>query len=101
MRFAGVAKLHLGADAEAVAWLRQSVEANRNFPLTHFLLAAVLGLLGKLDEARTAAKAGLALNPGFTIGRMRTVARSSDNPAFLAGHERVCMGLRATGVPGG
>ena len=66
MLFVGIAKLHLGADAEAVAWLRRSIEANRNYPLAHFHLAAALALLGQLDEARAAAQAGLALDPGFT-----------------------------------
>jgi hypothetical protein len=42
--------------------LRRSIGANRNFPPTHFWLAAALGLLGALDEAQTAAKAGLALD---------------------------------------
>jgi TolB-like protein len=39
----GAAKLQINADAEAVAWLRQSVEANRNASLVHFGLAAVFG----------------------------------------------------------
>jgi hypothetical protein len=56
--------------------------------------------LGALDEARTAAKAGLALNPGFTIRRFRAT-KSSDNPTFLVGHERACMGMRLAGVPEG
>ena len=76
MRFVGVAKLQLAADVEAVGWLRRSVEANRNHPLAHFSLAAALGLIGALDEARTAAKAGL-------------------------GRERVCEGMRLAGVPEG
>jgi len=54
MRFVGVAKLQLGADAEAVGWLRRSMEANRNHPLTHFALAAALGLLGALSSCTTA-----------------------------------------------
>jgi hypothetical protein len=32
--------MQLGADAEAVAWLRRSIEANRNLPFLHFELAA-------------------------------------------------------------
>src|SRR5215469_16816634 len=32
MHYAGVAKILLGADAEAVGWLRRSIEANRNLP---------------------------------------------------------------------
>ena len=85
---------------EAVAWFRRSIEANRNFPSTHFALAAALGLIGALDEARAAAKVGLSLNPGFTIRRFR-VSASSDNPTYLAGLERACTGMRLAGVPEG
>jgi TolB-like protein/class 3 adenylate cyclase/Flp pilus assembly protein TadD len=98
MQFIGVAKIQLGADAEAAVWLRRSVEANRNSPFTHFLLAAALGLQGFVDEARTAAAAGLALNPGFTIGLFRA-SQPSDNPTFLAGRERLYSGIRLAGVP--
>ena len=98
--FVGAAKLHLATDAEAVAWLRRSIEANRNFPTSHFALAAALGLLGAIDEARAAAKAALALNPGFTIRRLLT-HKFSDNPTYLAGRERMCEGLRLAGVPEG
>jgi TolB-like protein/class 3 adenylate cyclase len=96
----GRAKIQLGVDAEAVAWLRRSIEANRNFPLAHFALAAALALIGALDEARTAAKAGLALNPSFTIRRFY-VGASSDNPMYLAGRDRLCEGLRLAEVPEG
>jgi len=84
----GRAKIQLDADAEAAAWLRRSIETNRNYPLAHFALAAALALSGALDEARSAAKAGLSLNPGFTIRRMRA-STTSDNPAYLAGLERL------------
>ena len=77
MMFVGLAKLQLNADAEAVAWLRRSIEANRNYPLAHFHLAAALALLGLLDEARAAAQAGLALNPSFTIRRFRASHRAT------------------------
>jgi tetratricopeptide (TPR) repeat protein len=100
MHFGGVARIQLGADAEAVGWFRRSIEANRNSPLTHFSLAAALGLQGSLDEARTAATAGLALNPGFTIGRLRA-SRPSDDPRFLAGRERLYKGMVLAGVPEG
>jgi TolB-like protein len=100
MHFVGVAKMHLGADAEAVSWERRSIEANRNFPIAHFGLASALALLGALDEARTAAKAGLALDPDFTIHRFRN-SRLSDNPTVLAGQDRFCEGMRMAGVPEG
>jgi predicted Zn-dependent protease len=92
--------LQLGADAEAVTWLQRSIDANRNFPLTHFILAAALGLLGEMNEARTAAKAGLALQSDFTISRLRAVTYS-DNATYLAARERLCMGMRLAGVPEG
>jgi TolB-like protein/class 3 adenylate cyclase len=97
MQFAGFTKLLLGADAEAVAWLRRSLEVNRNYPLAHFHLAAALALLGSLEEARDAARAGLALDPTFTIRRMR--GRLSDDPTFRAGVKRVLEGMRMAGVP--
>jgi TolB-like protein len=96
--FVGIAKAQLGADAEAASWLRRSIEANRNFPLAHFHLAEALALLGQLDDARAAAQAGLALDPGFNLHRYRVNALS-DNPVYLAGRERSYQGMRMAGVP--
>jgi TolB-like protein/Flp pilus assembly protein TadD len=100
MMFVGSAKFQLGADAEAVAWYRRGIEANRNHPVGHLFLAAALTRLGALDEAKAAVRAGLALDPSFTIRRMR-VNVPSDNPAFLAGRERMYEGMRLAGVPEG
>jgi TolB-like protein/Tfp pilus assembly protein PilF len=100
LHFVGVAKIQLGADAEAASWLRRSIEANRNSPLTYFGLAAALALQGSLDEAQTAAKAGLVLNPGFTIRRLHA-SKPSDNSTFLAGRERLYTGMGLAGVPEG
>ena len=100
MQAVGLAKLHLGADAEAVGWFRRSIEANRNCPPAHLSLAAALALIGVPDEARTAAKAGLALSPGLTI-RRGLASRFSDNPTYRAGWERLCEGARLAGVPEG
>ena len=98
MQFVGIAKAQLGKDGEAVVWLRRSIEANRNFPLAHFHLGEALALLGELDEARAAVQAGLALDPGFNLHRYRVNALG-DNPAYLAGRERSCEGMRLAGVP--
>ena len=46
-------------------------------------LAAALALLGSLDEARAAAQAGLALDPGFTLRRLGSLG-ARNNPTFLA-----------------
>ena len=66
--------------------------------MAHFYFAAALGRLGRLEEAREAARAGLELNPGFTIARMRSLA-FSDHPVYPAGRERVYDGLRKAGLP--
>jgi tetratricopeptide (TPR) repeat protein len=100
LQMVGFAKVQVNADAEAVTWFRRSLEANRNYPIAHFGLAAVLALLGSLDQARAATKAGLALDPSFTIRRFRLGA-ASDNPTHLARRERIYEGMRLAEVPEG
>jgi len=95
---AGVAKLSLGRDDEAVAWLRRAVEVNRMYPLAQFTLAAALAQQGKTAEARAAAAAGLALVPSFSVRRYREGA-PSDNPTYLAYRQHIYVGLLKAGVP--
>jgi TolB-like protein/Flp pilus assembly protein TadD len=98
--YAGLAKLYLGSDEEAVACLRHAIEVNRNYPVSHFMLAAALANLGRLEEARTATQAGLALDSAFTVRRFRAAA-SSDNSTYLSQRERIYEGMRVAGVPVG
>jgi TolB-like protein/class 3 adenylate cyclase/Flp pilus assembly protein TadD len=100
MTFAGVAKLQLGRDEEAVSWFRRGIETNQNFPPAHFYLAAALAHLGQLVEAQAAVKAGLALDPAFTLSRFRAGA-PSDNQTYLEQRERVIEGMGAAGIPEG
>ena len=95
------AKTLLGEFAEALSWLRKSIDANRNRPLAFFLLAACLAHLGRLDEARREVKAGLAVDPKFTLGRLRRRGVQSDNAVYLAQRARVAEGMRLAGVPEG
>uniref|UniRef100_UPI003F9B6488 tetratricopeptide repeat protein n=1 Tax=Rhodoblastus sp. TaxID=1962975 RepID=UPI003F9B6488 len=97
---AGLAKLHLGSYEQAVGWCRRAIEANRNYPQPHFVLGAALARLGRLDEAHSAVKAGLALNPVFTVSRAGTLwTATSDDPTYLAQLEPILEGLRKAGVP--
>lgn len=96
--YAGWGSLCLGKDEEAVAWLRRSIEVNRNFSLSHFFLAAGLARLGRFSEAQSETHAGLAIDPTFTTSRARA-SMLSDNSAVLAGWECVSDGLRKAGVP--
>jgi TolB-like protein/class 3 adenylate cyclase/Flp pilus assembly protein TadD len=100
MTYAGIAKLYLGSCEQAVARFRRTIETNRNYPLAHFHLAAALAELGRLDEAHSAVKAGLTLNPAFAISRARANwTAMSDKPTYLAQIERVLEGMRKAGVP--
>jgi TolB-like protein/class 3 adenylate cyclase len=99
MTNAGLAKLYLGSYEQAVAWFRQALEANRNYPQAYFRLAAALAQLGRVDEAHSAVEAGLTLNPTFTLSRARGawMARS-DDPTYLAQTEVILKSLRKAGV---
>ncbi|MDE5451405.1 adenylate cyclase [Bradyrhizobium sp. CSA112] len=98
MHLLGVVKLILGADTEAVEWLRRSLEANRNYPFAHFQFAAALALAGSVEEARAAALAGFALDPDFTIRRTKGLSLSPD-PTFRAGSKRIREGMLMAGIP--
>ena len=98
MLVAGAAKNLVGRHEEAVVWFQRSIEASRTNPVAHFNLAAALALVDRLEEARAAAAAGLALNPQFTVARYLG-SPWSDNPAYLAGRKRIADGLRKAGVP--
>jgi TolB-like protein len=100
MGVAGLAKLHIGSYEQAVAWCRRAIEANRNYPQAYFWLAAALAQLGRLDEARSAVKAGLALNPAFSISRdLAARTARSDDRTYLAQLEPVFEGMRKAGLP--
>jgi TolB-like protein/class 3 adenylate cyclase/tetratricopeptide (TPR) repeat protein len=99
MSHAGAAKLYLGSYEQAAACFQRSIEANRNYSSAYFLLSAALAQLGRLGEARSAIKAGLALNPTYTISRARAAwTAMSDDPTYLAQLEPQLEGLRKAGV---
>ena len=96
---AGIAKNHLAECEQAVLWCRRAIEANRNYPEAHFHLASALARLGRLDEARSAANAGLALNPSFTVSRARiNWTAMSDDPVHPVQLAPIFEGLRAAGL---
>ena len=100
MSHVGMAKNHLGGWEPAATWFRRAIEANRNYPLAFFQLAAALAQLSRLDEAHSTVKVGLALNPDFSISRVRAAwTAMSDDPTYRAGLEPVFEGMRKAGVP--
>jgi TolB-like protein/tetratricopeptide (TPR) repeat protein len=100
MNVAGRARLHLGDWEHAVTWFQRAIEANRSYPASYFSLASGLAHIGRLDEAQSAVKAGLALHPDFSVSRARSAWTAfNDDPAFLAGLERLLEGMGKAGVP--
>jgi tetratricopeptide (TPR) repeat protein len=100
MNIEALAKLHLGLWDQAVGWYRRAIEAHRNHPDAYFQMAAALAHLGRIDEARSAVKAGLALHPTYTLSHARAsrTARSED-PTYLAQLERILEGMHRAGLP--
>jgi TolB-like protein/class 3 adenylate cyclase len=96
--YVALAKLFLEAREEAVTWYRRAIEMNPNRFIAHVYLAAALAELGRLDEARAAAKAGLAIEPKFTLRRLRAGAQT-DNPVFLKRREQIIDAMRNAEIP--
>ena len=96
----GAAQSLLGRQEEAIAWFRQSIEASRTNPSVHFHLAASLARVGRFDEARAEATAGLAIDPKFTVARFQAFPLG-DNPTYLAGRKLIVDGMRMAGLPDG
>jgi TolB-like protein/Flp pilus assembly protein TadD len=96
--FVGVSFIAIGRNVEASDWLSRALEINASSPFAHIWQAAALANLGRIEEAKAAARIGLQMNPRFTIARFRA-AEISDNPVYRAGRVRVFEGLRLAGVP--
>jgi hypothetical protein len=80
--------------------LQRSIEANRNFPHGHFFLASGLAQLGRLDDARAAVKAGLALNLAYSMSRHRALWTWVGNSQTFVGQLDLYFdGLRKAGAP--
>lgn len=94
----GSAELYLGRRVQAVIRLRQSVELNSHWPLSHFVLTSALAQAGLAAEAEEMRNAALRLAPHFTVAKFRAQLVSR-NPDYLVQRERLCEGLCNAGVP--
>ena len=99
MMFVSVAKNHLGVWRAGGRVVSTGDRGQSKFSLAYFHLAAALAQLGRLDEAHSAVKAGLALDPTYTSPAPAPAWTASDDPTYLAGMERILGGMRKAGVP--
>ena len=91
-----IARAHLAAGhfAEAEAIARQAITDRPDFPHAHYLLAAALASLDRLDEARAALDACERLQEGFVARRLgwAPYAEAATNARLHAGVKRVWGG---------
>ena len=93
--FRAQALYQLGRYAEAVSHLKRRILRNPETDASRVLLAASLGQMGLVDEAREAWREALAINPAYSLEQRRTVMPYK-NPADF---ERIVEGLRKAGLP--
>jgi adenylate cyclase len=94
----GIAMTELGEAEQAVNIIRRSIAAGAGrvwFAWSHFINCLVL--LGRMDEAREAARALLELDPGRTLATARAQMAEWNSPHC----ERRLASLRAAGIPEG
>jgi tetratricopeptide (TPR) repeat protein len=80
---------------EAAVAARRAIENNPRFSFLHTLLAAALGRLGRIEDAKAVARQVLALQPNFKVSLVL-------GTFSVIGEERLAPfleGLRGAGLP--
>jgi tetratricopeptide (TPR) repeat protein len=101
----GFGKIFVGRTEEAEAHIGEALRLSPRVTTAYVWmnmagLAIALVLLGRFDEAHAAVKAGLALNPIYTVFRVGAAwTAMSDDPTYLVQIERTLEALRRAGVP--
>jgi TolB-like protein len=91
----GAAHMVAGRYEQGLSWAQRAVKESPNYAAGHRLLVAHLGFLGRMDEARAAAKRMLELIPAFTVFKYQSVA-PYQSAEF---RKRSAAIYRAAGVP--
>jgi TolB-like protein/DNA-binding winged helix-turn-helix (wHTH) protein len=91
------AHLHLGHDADALAWARKSAAVEPNFPIPHAWAASAAANLGDLETAQAALAEFRRLRPDYTITSFRD-ERLCSNGTCERQRERFYAGLRRAGL---
>jgi adenylate cyclase len=95
LHFLAQAHFALGHFEEAIAALKARLARQPDSDVSHVLLAACYGHLGRADEARAHWQEALRINPDYSIEHRRQILPYK-NPADF---EHVVEGLRKAGLP--
>jgi adenylate cyclase len=93
--FRAQAAYQLGQYDEAVSFLKRRILRNPETDTSRVLLAATLGQMGRIDEAREAWREAQVINPTYSLEQRRNVLPYK-NPADF---DRIVEGLRKAGLP--
>ena len=96
-----IAHFRAGRFEAAVEFAKKALHDNPNYVTALRRLAAVLGLLGRLEEAHEAVQRLLAVAPDLTISDTRAYfeMRGPDTPGYRESSDALCEGLRRAGFP--
>jgi adenylate cyclase len=85
-----------GRFEEGLRWARRAVQENPSWIACHRQLVGALSLVGRLEEAREAARRHQAIDPNFTVRRWVETGPFHRTPS----QERFFAALREAGLPG-
>lgn len=85
-----------GRFEEGLRWARRAIRENPSWIACHRQLVGALSLVGRLEEAREAARRHQAIDPNFTVRRWVETGPFRRTP----NQERLFAALREAGLPG-
>ena len=85
-----------GRFEDGLRWARRAMQENPRWIACHRQLVAALSLLGRLEEAREAARRHQSIDPNFTVSRWVETGPFRRTP----NQERFFAALREAGLPG-
>jgi len=95
LHFLAQAYFQLGRDEDVVSILQRRLVRHSESDISHVLLAATYGHMGRLEDARSEWREALRINPEYSLEHRRRVLPYKD-PADL---DRIVDGLRKAGLP--
>jgi tetratricopeptide (TPR) repeat protein len=95
IRVFAIALRDSGQYEEAIAQAKKATEQGPNDLVAWVVLTSSYSLAGREEEARSAAKEILRINPKFSVARYQKVSPQKDRAAV----KRYCDALRKAGLP--